>query len=219
MIGLLGRKVGMTQIYDESGAQVPVTVLAVGPCVVVQKKTTARDGYEALQLGFEETVAVNKAAAGHSKPAGKSFRQLREVRVVSTDAYQVGQELKVADVVTDKVVAVDVTGTSKGKGFQGTVKRHHFKGGCDTHGSMHHKLPGSIGASSYPSRVVKGMSMAGRMGFERCTSTNLQVVRVDAERNLLLVRGAVPGPVRGLITVTPGTRAVPVQPAAPAKKK
>ena len=217
MIGLLGRKVGMTQIYDESGAQVPVTVLAVGPCVVVQKKTKARDGYEALQLGYEELATANRAQAGHSKAAGKTFRQLREMRVDGTDAYQVGQELKVD--LLEKCAAVDVTGVSKGKGMAGVVKRHHFKGGCDTHGSMHHKLPGSIGASSYPSRVIKGKTLPGRMGFEQRTVINLKVVKVDAEKNLLLVRGGVPGPVRGLVTVMPGRRAVPVKPAAPAKKK
>ncbi len=217
MIGLLGRKVGMTQIYDESGAQVPVTVLAVGPCVVVQKKTRARDGYDALQLGYEDTDAANKAAAGHSKAAGKCFRQLREVRVDGIDSYQVGQAIGVDALAECR--RVDVTGVSKGKGFQGVMKRHHFGGGVDTHGSMFHRAPGSIGASSYPSRVVKGKRLPGRMGFERSTSTNLLVVKVDAEKNLLLVRGAVAGPARGLIMVRPSKRKVKVVTAAPAKKK
>lgn len=217
MIGLFGRKVGMTQVYDESGNQVPVTVLAVGPCTVVQKKTKAKDGYEALQLGFEERAAAGKPLAGHFTKAGtKAFACLREVRVDSTDAYQVGQELTV-DLFAG-VAAVDVSGVSKAKGFQGVVKRHHFGGGAMSHGSMFHRAPGSIGASSYPSRVFKGKRLPGRMGGEQNTMLNLQVVKVEAEKHLLLVRGAVPGAARTLIAVRPTVRRTKAATPAKAKK-
>lgn len=195
--GIIARKVGMTQIFRADGVVVPVTVLKAGPCVVVQKKTTAKEGYGAVQIGLVEFVKpkkVNKPMAGHFKKHGDvaPVRLLREVRVDEK-----GDEIKVGDkVLVDQFKPadiVDVIGTSKGKGFAGFVKRHHFRGGAATHGSMFHRAPGSIGASAFPSRVLKGMRGAGHMGTDRVTVKNLQVVQVDVENHLLLVKGAVPG--------------------------
>lgn len=190
--GLLGKKLGMTQIFDESGRVVPVTVLQVGPCVVTQLKTTERDGYEAVQLGFGESKRLNRPERGQRKAAGSSSAVLREMKAEDTSGYEVGQ---VVDCSIFPVGArVDVTGTSKGKGFQGTVKRHGFAGGPKTHGqSDRHRAPGSIGSSATPGRVFKNMKMAGQMGNERKTLQGLEVVRVDPEKNLVLVRGSVPG--------------------------
>lgn len=201
-IGILGRKLGMTQIFDETRASVPVTVIAVGPCVILQKKSPETDGYHALQIGLVEKVghrATNKPLAGHLKKAGTaSVREIRELRGEFPDL-SVGATIA-ADAFSGLQV-VDVIGTSKGKGFQGVVKRHHFKGGRATHGSMFHRAPGSIGSSSYPSRVFKGMKMGGRTGHTRITVKNLALVRVDAENGTLLVKGAVPGPRGGLVFV------------------
>jgi large subunit ribosomal protein L3 len=201
--GILGKKVGMTQYFREDGTVEPVTVIQAGPCVVVQAKTVARDGYEAVQLGLVEQrpARVVKPLAGHYKKAGvPPTRMRREVRLAPGAA-----PLKAGDQVLVSVFAdgdrVDVIGTSRGHGFQGVVKRHHFRGGDATHGSMFHRAPGSIGASSYPSRVVKGMRAAGRMGGERVTVRNLRVAKVDAENNLLLLRGAVPGAAGGYLIV------------------
>jgi large subunit ribosomal protein L3 len=193
--GIIGRKVGMTQVFDADGTVHPATVIKAGPCVVVQAKTAQTEGYEAVQLGFveESPAKANKPTQGHFKKANvPATRVRREVKVASG-----GETPKAGDQVLVSIFAngdrVDVVGTSRGKGFQGVVKRHHFGGGAATHGSMFHRAPGSIGASSFPSRVVKGMRAAGRMGGERVTTRNLKVLRVDADNHLLLVEGSVPG--------------------------
>jgi large subunit ribosomal protein L3 len=194
---IIAKKVGMTQVFREDGVVVPVTVLKAGPCVVVQRKTAAKEGYDAVQIGLVEFVKpkkVNKPMAGHFKKHGDvaPVRLLREVRLSDN-----GGDVKVGDkVLVDQFQPadkVDVIGTSKGRGFSGVVKRHHFRGGAATHGSMFHRAPGSIGASAFPSRVLKGMRAAGHMGVDRVTAKNLQVVQVDVENHLLLVKGAVPG--------------------------
>ncbi len=190
--GLLGKKLGMTQIFDETGQVIPVTVLEVGPCVVTQIKSMERDGYEALQIGFGERKRLSSPQRGHLKASGASSRVLREVKTDSVADYNVGQVLDCT--VFDEGEMVDVSGTSKGKGFAGVMKRHNFRGGPKTHGqSDRHRAPGSIGASATPSRVVKGLKMAGHMGNKRVTVQNLTVVRVDQDRNVVLVRGSVPG--------------------------
>src|SRR5919109_2420595 len=193
--GIIGRKVGMTQVFDADGTVHPATVIKAGPCVVVQAKTKQTDGYESVQLGLvEETPAkANKPTAGHFKKANvPPTRVCREVKLAAG-----GEAPKVGDQVLASIFnngeRVDVIGTSRGKGFQGVVRRHHFGGGAATHGSMFHRAPGSIGASSFPSRVVKGMRAAGRMGGARVTTRNLKVLRVDPDNHLLIVEGSVPG--------------------------
>ncbi|PZN08802.1 MAG: 50S ribosomal protein L3 [Bacillota bacterium] len=204
-VGLLGRKLGMTQIFDEEGRAVPVTVVQAGPCVVVQKKTEEKDGYRALQLGFGEIKEkkVNKPMAGHFRKAGvKPVRYLREFRLDDDgeeDRYEVGQELTVELFSAGEYV--DVTGISKGKGFLGPIARHGFGRGPMSHGSKYHRGPGSLGSSTFPGRVFKGRKMAGRTGGERVTVRGLKVVRVDPERNLLLIQGAVPGPRGGIVSI------------------
>lgn len=194
--GLIGKKIGMTQLIQADGTVVPVTVIQAGPCVVVQKKTMAKDGYEAIQLGFVEFIKpkrVTKAMNGHFKKAGSApVRVLREMRVQGEDSPKPGDKV-LCDIFTAQE-HVHITGTSKGRGFAGLIKRHHFRGGRASHGSMFHRAPGSIGSSAYPSRVLKGMRMAGHMGNERVTVQNIRVERVDQENNLLYLRGAVPGP-------------------------
>ena len=195
--GIIGKKLGMTQLFAEDGTVTPVTVIKAGPCIVVQKKTVNTDGYNAVQLGFVEEKPprrVNKPTEGHFKRAGvPPTRVLREVRVEAVDeATSVGDKVLV-DIFNENDL-VDVIGKSKGRGFAGFIKRHGFGGGRATHGSMFHRAPGSIGASAYPSRVIKGTRMAGHMGNERKTLKNLRVVAVDTENNLLMIRGAVPGP-------------------------
>ena len=195
--GILGKKIGMTQLFRPDGQVVPVTLLKAGPCMVVQRKTPTTDGYDAVQLGLMEFIKpqrINKPATGHLKKAGvEGSRFMREFNLRPGD-----DDLKPGDkVLVDQFKPkdkVDVIGISKGKGFAGVVKRHHFGGGDGTHGSMHHRAPGSIGASSFPSRVVPGMRMAGHMGHERVTVRNLEVVEVDTEDNVLVIKGAVPGP-------------------------
>jgi len=195
--GILGIKLGMAQVFAEDGTAVPCTVLQAGPCVVVQRRTKQKDGYDAVQLGLVEFIKpqrVNKPMTGHFKKANLApMRLLREVRVEDS-----ADETKAGDrVLVDRFQPgeyVDVTGVSKGKGFQGGVKRWHFRGGDATHGSMFHRAPGSIGGSSFPARVWPGQHSPGHMGNQRTTAKNLRVVKVDAEENLLLVRGAVPGP-------------------------
>ena len=195
--GIIGKKVGMTQIFAPDGTVTSVTVIKAGPCVVVQRKTASTDGYEAVQLGLVEEKAprnTNKPMAGHFKKANlPPTRVLREFRLdAGADSANVGdQVLASAFAANDKV---DIIGTSKGRGFAGFMKRHGFSGGRATHGSMFHRAPGSIGASAYPSRVIKGTRMAGHMGVERHTIRNLKIVQVNAEENLILVKGAVPGP-------------------------
>src|SRR3990172_4061161 len=193
-LGLLARKRGMTQVFGNDGNVIPVTVLEAGPCTVVQVKSQASDGYEALQIGFEpKKKNVTKPMAGHFKKANiPASRVLREVRLKSTEGYQVGQALA-ADVFKPGEL-VDVSGVTKGRGFQGGVKRHGWHGGDATHGSMFHRAPGSIGASSDPSRVWPGHRLPGRMGGVRRTVLNLEVVRVMPDQQLLLVKGALPGP-------------------------
>ena len=204
--GLIGRKRGMTQVFGENGNRIPVTVIEAGPCTVVGVRTEASHGYDALQLGFEPAKKkdVNKPMAGHYKKAGvpTPMRVLRETRLQKTEnvaAYEIGQTLTASLFSPGELV--DVVGVTKGKGFQGGVKRHGWAGGDATHGSMFHRAPGSIGASSDPSRVWPGHKLPGRMGGERRTVLNLPVVRVLPEQNLILLRGAVPGPVSGLVVV------------------
>ena len=202
MEGILGRKVGMTQIYVEDGTAIPVTVIKAGPCLVVQRKTAANDGYEAVQIGLveEKPAKPNQPQGGHFKKAGVApVRKLEEFRLDSGEELNAGDEVK-ASMFNEKDY-VDVVGTSKGKGFQGAMKLHNFAGGRGSHGSMFHRAPGSIGSSAYPSRVFAGMRMAGRMGGERVTTKNLQIVKVDAEQNLIYVRGAVPGPRSGYVAI------------------
>ena len=195
--GIIGRKVGMTQLFGSDGTVTPATVVKAGPCVVLQAKGAQTDGYEAVQLGFveEKPAKVNKALGGHYKKAGNvpPTRLRREVKLApGGDALKAGDQVLVGGVFANGD-RVDVIGISRGKGFQGVMKRHNFRGGAATHGSMFHRAPGSIGASSFPSRVVKGMRAAGRMGGDRVTTRNLKVVAVDAENNLVIVHGAVPG--------------------------
>ncbi len=207
--GILGKKIGMTQVYRPDGQVVPVTLLKAGPCVVVQRKTPAVDGYESVQLGlveFAKASRTNKPTTGHLKKGGADgVRFLREVAMNGGSG-----DLKAGDRIlvdqfkpTDKV---DITGVSKGRGFAGIVKRHHFKGGPESHGSMFHRAPGSIGASSFPSRVFPGTRMAGQMGNERVTVRNLEVIQVDSDDNVLMVKGAVPGPNGGYVVVRPSKR-------------
>ena len=203
MKGILGRKVGMTQIFDETGEVVPVTVIEAGPCFVTQVKTPERDGYAAVQLGFKEVRAerLTRPQLKHlSKNRLPPLRYLREIRMSDVSQYEEGQKIRVS--IFDVGDRVDVIGISKGKGFTGVVKRHGFGGGPKTHGqSDRQRAPGSIGAGTTPGRVHKGMRMAGRMGNARVTVQNLQVVLVDPERNLLAVKGAVPGARDGLLVV------------------
>ena len=204
MRGILGRKLGMTSIFDETGQVIPCTVIEAGPCYVTHVKTKDRDGYDAVQLGFEEKQErlVSKPLRGHfAKAKTKALRILREFRGDGVVELQPGQEIKV-DAVFTKGDVVSVIGTSKGRGFQGVVKRHHFGGGARTHGqSDRERAPGSIGSSSYPSRVLKGMRMAGRMGGEQVTVHNLKVVGVIADSNLLLIKGSVPGAIDGYLEI------------------
>jgi large subunit ribosomal protein L3 len=196
LTGIIGKKVGMTQLFSPDGTVTPGTVIKAGPCVVVQAKAAASDGYEAVQIGLVEArpARVTKPLEGHFKKAGvPPTRVRREVTVVKGDAAPTAGETVLVTGVFNNGDRVDVIGTSRGKGFQGVMKRHNFAGGAATHGSMFHRAPGSIGASSYPSRVVKGMRAAGRMGGDRVTVRNLKIVQVDAENNLLVVHGAVPG--------------------------
>ena len=195
----------MTQVYDEEGRRIPVTVLSVGPCVVVGVKTGPRDGYSALRIGYGEARRkASKAALGVFKKAGVPARSvLREIRLASDDEaskYQAGQELTVGQVF-EGVKRVSVIANSKGRGFQGVIKRHHFHGGDSTHGSMFHRRPGSIGSNTFPARVFPGHRMAGRMGGGRISQKGLHVVAIEAEKGLMLVRGSVPGPIRGLVSV------------------
>jgi large subunit ribosomal protein L3 len=195
--GIIGKKLGMTQVFAPDGTVTPVTVIKAGPCVVVQRKTVSTDGYEAVQLGFVEDKApknVNKPMKGHFEKAGiPPTRVLRELRLDdATEEVNVGDKVLVDLFAANDVI--DVIGTSKGRGFAGFVKRHGFAGGRASHGSMFHRAPGSIGASAYPSRVIKGTRMAGHMGVARTTIKNLKIVQVNAEENLILVKGAIPGP-------------------------
>ena len=202
--GIIGVKVGMTQIFDQDGTVIPVTVLKAGPCVVVQKKLQDKDGYEAVQLGLVEYIRpnrVNKPRAGHFKKADvPPCRVLREFPADSDETLSVGDQVLASQIfqVKDKI---NIIGTSKGRGFAGLMKRHNFGGGRATHGSMFHRAPGSIGASAYPSRVLPGMRAAGHMGVERITVKNLEVVQITEQENLLVVKGAVPGRNGGYVII------------------
>lgn len=198
--GLIGKKLGMTQIFDETGRAIPVTVIELGPCVVTQVKTIARDGYEALQLGFGEKKRLNRPERGHRRASGADSRYLREVKATDVEQYSVGQVLS-CDLFSEGDL-VDVTGISKGKGFAGGMKRHGFGGGPQSHGQSDRlRAPGSIGASASPGRVFPGTRMAGQMGNERVTVQNLRVAKVDPERNVVLVHGSIPGATNGLVLV------------------
>jgi large subunit ribosomal protein L3 len=221
--GLLGKKVGMTQLFDPDGTVHPATVLKAGPCVVAQVKTAQGDGYEAVQIGLVEgrPTKENKATQGHFKKAGvPPTRIVREVKQAAGS-----EPVKPGDQVNVSIFAdgerVDIVGTSRGKGFQGVVKRHHFAGGRATHGSMFHRAPGSIGASSYPSRVVKGMRMGGHMGADRVTVRNVKILRVDAENNLLMLEGSVPGGPNSILLIRKAVAAkkLKVAQVEPVKKK
>ncbi len=221
--GIIGKKVGMTQLFAADGTVSPATVLKAGPCVVAQVKTVDHDGYEAVQLGLVEAKPTkeNKPTQGHFKKANvPPTRVRREVKVAAG-----GDPLKAGDQVNVSIFTdgerVDVIGTSRGKGFQGVVKRHHFAGGRASHGSMFHRAPGSIGASSYPSRVVKGMRMGGHMGDKQITTRNLKVIRVDPDNNLLLVEGSVPGGPNAIVVIRKAIAAkkIKVAQVEPVKKK
>ena len=204
MSGILGKKIGMTSLFDENGEAVPCTVIEAGPCYVTQVRTQAKDGYDAIQLGFDEKKdrLVNKPSKGHfAKAATKALRLMREFRGVNGTSMKAGDEVKVDMFAPGDIV--DVSGKSKGRGFQGVVKRHHFSGvGMTTHGASDRvRAPGSIGGSSYPSRVFKGMRMGGRMGFERVTIKNLKVIKVIPESNILIIRGSVPGAINGYLEI------------------
>ena len=202
--GILGKKIGMTQVFRPDGQVVPVTLLQAGPCMVVQRKTPTTEGYDSVQLGLVENIKekrINKPQSGHLKKAGVSgVRYLREFTLrPGSDDLKAGDQVLVDQFKPKDMV--DVIGVSKGRGFAGVVKRHHFRGGESTHGSMFHRAPGSIGASSFPSRVVPGMRMGGHMGDEQVTVRNLEIVEVDTEDNVLVVKGAVPGPNGGYVVV------------------
>jgi large subunit ribosomal protein L3 len=206
--GILGKKIGMTQVFRPDGQAVPVTLLKAGPCTVVQRKTPATDGYDAVQLGLVEFIKpkrINRPATGHLKKAGvEGAKFLREFRLDRGNTggagdLKTGDQILVSDFKPKDMV--DVIGVSKGRGFAGVVKRHHFRGGEGSHGSMFHRAPGSIGASSFPSRVLPGMRMGGHMGDEQVTVRNLEVIDVDTEDNVLVVKGAVPGPNGGYVVV------------------
>jgi large subunit ribosomal protein L3 len=220
---IIGRKVGMTQIFGKDGIVTPATVVKAGPCVVVQAKGAATDGYEAVQLALveERPARVRKPLAGHYKKAGvPPTRVRREVKLAAgSEPLKAGDQVLVNGVFKDGD-RVDVIGVSRGKGFQGVMKRHHFRGGAASHGSMFHRAPGSIGASSFPSRVIKGMRAAGRMGGDRVTVLNLKVVQVDVENNLLVIHGAIPGAPGGYVVVRKAITAKRIaapQPEKPSK--
>src|SRR5436190_10727118 len=221
LTGIIGRKVGMTQVFAQDGTVTPATVIQAGPCVVLQAKGAQTDGYEAVQLGLveEKPAKVNKALGGHYKKANvPPTRVRREVKIApGGDAVKAGDQVLVSIFANGE--RVDIIGAGRGKGFQGVMKRHHFAGGAATHGSMFHRAPGSIGASSFPSRVVKGMRGAGRMGGGRVTTRNLKVLRVDADNHLLIVQGGIPGAPTGYVVVRKAVAAKRVKVAQVEKPK
>lgn len=205
---ILAKKIGMTQIFDENGTLTAVTVLQAGPCVVTQVKTLQNDGYEAVQVGFDDKreKLVNKPMKGHFDKAGVSYkRYVREFRLSNSTQYKIGDEIK-ADIFAAGE-KIDVTGTTKGKGYQGAIKRHGLSRGPMAHGSKYHRHAGSMGSSSFPSRVFKGKKMAGHMGSVKTTIQNLEIVRVDKDKNLILVKGAVPGPKKSMVTLKESVKA------------
>ena len=207
MKGILGKKIGMTQIFTEHGEVIPVTVVEAGPVVVTQIKTTENDGYTAIQVGFQDAKekSLNKPQKGHLAAANTLKKHLKEFRVDSVEEYTVGQEIK-ADLFAAGEL-IDVTGISKGKGFQGPIKRHGQSRGPETHGSRYHRRPGSMGACSYPGRVFKNKKLAGHMGSVKVTVQNLEVLRVDADKNFILVKGAIPGAKGSVVTIKEAVKA------------
>lgn len=207
MKGILGKKVGMTQIFTEEGIVVPVTVVEAGPIVVTQIKTTEKDGYNAIQVGFEDAKekSLNKPKKGHLAAANVLKKHLKEFRVDSVEEFTVGQEIKADLFATGEMI--DVTGISKGKGFQGPIKRHGQSRGPESHGSRYHRRPGSMGACSFPGRVFKNKKLAGHMGSVKVTIQNLEVVKVDADKNLILVKGAIPGAKGSVVTIKEAVKA------------
>ena len=202
-MGILGKKVGMTRFYSEAGAAMGVTVIEAGPCVVLQKKTVGKEGYNALQVGFgvKKMSRLNKPMAGHVKAADSGgFYHVKEFRVADPAQYEIGQEITVADLFKIGDL-VDISGRTKGRGFQGVVKRHGFHGGRATHGSMFHRAPGSIGCSAWPSRVIKGRKMPGQMGNDVMTKKNVLILDIRPDQNVLVVRGSVPGAKTGLLQI------------------
>lgn len=208
LLGLLGKKLGMSQIFDEDGRLVPVTLIEAGPCPILQKKEKIKDGYDALQIGFDPKPKrlTNKPEMGRFNKSNVSpVRFMREIRIQDVSKYEVGQVLDVE--VFKKGEKVDVTGISKGRGFAGTVKRHHSSRGPESHGSMYHRRPGSMGGSSDPARVFKGKKLPGHMGNSRCTILNLQVVKTDKEKNLLVLKGSVPGHMNSYLLIRKSVKA------------
>lgn len=200
-MGLLGKKIGMTRVYNDMGAVIPVTVIEAGPCKVLQVKSDANDGYNAIQVGFCEKKAsrVTKPLAGHFSKAGTDgYYNIREFRILNPEEYKVGQDISIGELFKTGDV-IDIQGVSKGKGFQGVMKRHGFKGGPGGHGSKHHRRPGSIGMSASPGRVVKGKKLPGRMGTDTVLKKNVLIVDIRDDENVILVKGAVPGAKQGLL--------------------
>lgn len=202
-IGLLGKKIGMTRVYSEEGRAVPVTVIEAGPCVVLQKKSLHKEGYNAVQVGFQpkKQARLNKPISGHCKAADKGgFYHIKEFRVTDPDTFEIGQDITLADLFEIGDL-VNISGKTKGRGFQGVIKRHGFSGGRKTHGSMFHRRPGSIGCSAWPSRVIKGKKLPGQMGTNLITKKNAVVIDIRPEENILLVKGPVPGSKQGLLQI------------------
>ncbi len=202
-MGLLGKKIGMTRIYSELGEAIPVTVIETGPCVVLQKKSLEKGGYNAIQVGFgsKKDSRVNKPLSGHFKQAGKGgFYHIKEFRVEDPDQYELGQEIAVSDVFNIGDM-VDVSGKAKGRGFQGVMKRHGFKGGRKTHGSNFHRAPGSIGCSAWPSKVIKGKKLPGHMGNNTVTKKNVKILDIRPDSNVMVVKGSVPGSKQGCLQI------------------
>ncbi len=206
--GLIGRKLGMTHIFSEDGTRIPVTVVEAGPCIVIQKKTVEKDGYNAIQIGFakKESMRANKALIGHCKAAGLgAFNFLRELRIDDIDQFNIGDSIDAQ--IFENGDLIDVTGVSIGKGYQGVIKRWNFQGGRASHGSRFHRAPGSIGCSATPSRVFKNTKLPGHLGNAQVTIQRLKVVRIDADDNLILIKGAVPGSTNGLVIIKDSVKA------------
>ena len=202
-LGILGKKVGMTRVYSDDGTAVPVTVVEAGPCVVLQKKSIDKEGYNAIQVGFDskKESRVNKPMTGHCAAGGKGgFYHIKEFRVADSEQYELGQEIRITDIFKIGDI-VDVSGKTKGRGFQGVIKRHGFKGGRKTHGSMFHRAPGSIGCSAWPSRVIKGKKLPGQMGNKLVTKKNVIILDIREEENVIIVKGSLPGSVEGLVQI------------------
>ncbi|MBC8318585.1 MAG: 50S ribosomal protein L3 [Desulfobulbaceae bacterium] len=202
-LGILGKKVGMTRVYSAEGTALPVTVVEAGPCIVLQTKSVAKEGYNAIQVGFgsKKESRMTKPAIGHCAAGGKGgFYHIKEFRVNDSSQYEIGQEINISDIFKIGDI-VDVSGITKGRGFQGVIKRHGFKGGRATHGSMFHRAPGSIGCSAWPSRVVKGKKMPGRMGNKLVTKKNVMILDIREDANVVVLKGSLPGSIEGLLQI------------------